>query len=58
MLMYCRRSRLKVEGEYQTLCSFLAEDQMDFLDPLGTAVEDLFRNSATLIFLNEASLGP
>ena len=59
MLGFGRRPRLKVEGESSDSLrrrSFLAEDQMDFLNPLGEAVEDLFKNSVTFVVLNEASL--
>ena len=57
MLGFGRRPRLKVEGESDSLRrrSLLAEDQMDFLNPLGEAVEDLFRNSVTFVVLNKAS---
>ena len=48
----------KVEGESSDSLqrhSFLTEDQMDFLNPLGEAVEGLSRNSVTFIILNKAS---
>ena len=56
-------SRLELEGnEGQSSASlrrrsFLAEDHMYILDPLGTAAEDLFRNSVTLVARSKASLG-
>ena len=59
MLGFGRRPRLKVEGESSDPLrrrSFLAEDQVDFLNPLGEAVEDLFKNSVTFVVLNKASL--
>ena len=55
------RPCLKVEGESSDSLrrrSFLAEDDIDFLDPLGEAVEDLFGKSVTFVFLDKASLGP
>ena len=57
MLVFGRRPRLKVEGESSDSLrrrSFLEEDQMDFLNPLGEAVEDLSRNSVAFVVLNEA----
>ena len=59
MLGFGRRPRLKVEGESSDSLrrrSFLEEDQMDFLNPLGEAVEDLSSKSVTFVVLNKASL--